>query len=428
MYRGRAKAVLRDIEPGDRVRISKNGKVFEGVLMPRTELGDDEHLVIKLDTGYNMGFLVRDVKIELLSRGSESKVTQRGKLKEVPDKSRVTIIGTGGTIASKIDYKTGAVHPAFSVSELTTALPELTELANIKTKLLFNILSENMTPEHWRRIARECAQELNKDTSGVVIAHGTDTLAYTSAALSFMLKNLYKPVVLVGSQRSSDRPSSDSAMNLLAAVKVATSPIGEVVVVMHGSPEDKYCLIHRGTRVRKMHSSRRDAFRSINAQPIGEVTESIEYYGSYREGRDEKVIVDDKLDEKVALVKIHPGFDKALLGYYIDNYNGLVIEGTGLGHVPTYLLPELRRGCSEIPIVMTTQTLYGRVDMKVYSTGRELLSMGVVPGGYMLPEVALVKLMYALGHARDIDGASKIMLTDIAGELAETSSVDSFFG
>lgn len=426
MYRGRAKAVLMDIEPGDRVRISKKGKIFEGVLMPRTELGDDEHLVVKLDSGYNMGFLVKGIKIELLSKGGRRKVTGKGELKEPSGKPRVTIIGTGGTIASKIDYKTGAVHPAFSVAELTRALPELTELANIKTKLLFNILSENMTPGHWRRIARECAGELNKGASGVVIAHGTDTLAYTSAALSFMLKNLYKPVVLVGSQRSSDRPSSDSAMNLLSAVKVAISPIGEVVVVMHGSPEDRYCLIHRGTRVRKMHSSRRDAFRSINTLPIGEVNEGIKYHQTYRERRDEKVTIDDKLDEKVALVKMHPGFDKDLLRYYIDNYKGLVIEGTGLGHVPTYLLDELRRGCSEMPIVMTTQTLYGRVDMKVYSTGRELLSMGVIPGGYMLPEVALVKLMYALGHTQELPKVRKIMLTDIAGELAETSSVHSF--
>jgi glutamyl-tRNA(Gln) amidotransferase subunit D len=312
------------------------------------------------------------------------------------------------------------------VAELTRAIPELTSLAEIKTKLLFNILSENMTPEHWRRIARECAGELNKGASGVVIAHGTDTLAYTSAALSFMLKNLYKPVVLVGSQRSSDRPSSDSSMNLLSAVKAATSPIGEVVVVMHGSPEDRYCLIHRGTRVRKMHSSRRDAFRSINTLPIGEVNEGIKYLQTYRERRDEKVTIDDKLEENVGLVKMHPGFDKDLLRYYVDNYKGLVIEGTGLGHVPTYLLPELRRGCSEMPIVMTTQTLYGRVDMKVYSTGRELLAMGVIPGGYMLPEVALVKLMYALGHTQELAKVRKIMLTDIAGELAETSSVYSF--
>lgn len=426
MYRGRAKELLGDAEPGDRVRISKEGKVFEGVLMPRTELGDDEHLVVKLDTGYNVGVHVGKAEIELISKAVRSQVKPRAVPKEVPGEW-VTILGTGGTIASKIDYKSGAVHPAFSVAELTTALPELTELANIKTKLLFNILSENMTPEHWRRIARECASELNKGAQGVVIAHGTDTLAYTAAALSFMLKSLYKPVVLVGSQRSSDRPSSDSAMNLLSAVKVAASEIGEVVVVMHATPEDKHCLIHRGTRVRKMHSSRRDAFRSINALPIGEVDGSIKYYQSYRKRKDDKVTVDDKLEEKVGLVKIYPGIDKALLGYYIENYKGLVIEGTGLGHTQTYLFDEIKRGCERgMPIVMATQTLYGRVDMKVYSTGRKLLALGVIPGGYMLPEVAYVKLMYALGHTQELAEVRKIMLSDIAGELAETSSVDAF--
>lgn len=427
MYRGRAEKFLRNIQVSDRVKVKLGKRVIEGVLMPRSELGDDEHIVVKLDSGYNMGFLIDDIKIELLSKGSKKEATREEELEEIPGKPRVTILGTGGTIASKIDYKTGAVHPAFSVAELTRVLPELTELANIKTKLLFNILSENMTPRHWSVIARKCAEELNHRAEGVVIAHGTDTLAYTSAALSFMLKNLCKPVVLVGSQRSSDRPSSDSAMNLLAAVRVAASDIGEVVVVMHGSPEDKYCLIHRGTRVRKMHSSRRDAFRSINILPLGEVKEDVKFYDNPRRRGKGTVVVDEKLEEKVALVKMHPGFDRELISYYIDSYKGIVIEGTGLGHAPTYLLDEIKRGCEKgMPIVMTTQTLYGRVDMKVYSTGRKLLSMGVIPGGYMLPEVAFVKLMYALGHARELEEVKKIMLTNIAGELSETSSVDSF--
>jgi glutamyl-tRNA(Gln) amidotransferase subunit D len=428
MYRGRAKAFLGDIKVGDRVRVKRGGRVIEGIVMPRSELGDEEHIVVKLDNGYNMGFLIDDIEIELLSRGEKKEAArEESRLGEASEKPVVTILGTGGTIASKIDYSTGAVHPAFSVAELTRAIPELTQLANIKTKLLFNILSENMTPEHWRVIARECAAQLNHGAAGVVIAHGTDTLAYTSAALSFMLKNLCKPVVLVGSQRSSDRPSSDSAMNLLAAVKTATSDLGEVVVVMHASPEDTYCLIHRGTRVRKMHSSRRDAFRSINALPLGRVAEKVEFYGEHRKRGKGRVKVDDKLEERVALVKMYPGFDAELMAYYINNYKGIVIEGTGLGHTPTKLIEEIKRGCdSGVPIVMTTQTLYGRVDMKVYSTGRKLLAAGVIPGGYMLPEVALVKLMYALGHTQKPEEVRKIMLTNLAGELSETSSVDAF--
>ena len=397
--------------------------------MPRSELGDEDHIVIKLDNGYNMGFQIGDIEITLVSKGGKVAEKQIEEEQGLGNGPRVTILGTGGTIASKIDYSTGAVHPAFSVAELTRAIPELTSLAEIKTKLLFNILSENMTPEYWRVIARQCAEELNKGADGVVIAHGTDTLAYTAAALSFMLKNLGKPVVLVGSQRSSDRPSSDSAMNLLSAVKVASSDLGEVVVVMHESPEDRYCLIHRGTRVRKMHSSRRDAFRSIDYPPLGRVDEGVKFFEVERRGRNDRatVDVDDRLEEKVALVKMYPGFRKELLAYYIDNYKGLVLEGTGLGHAPAQLLEEIKRGCDKgIPMVMTTQTIYGRVDMKVYSTGRKLLSMGVIPGGYMLPEVALVKLMFAMGRTTNPDEVREIILTDIAGELNETSSVDSF--
>lgn len=343
--------------------------------------------------------------------------------------NKVTIIGTGGTIASKIDYKTGAVHPAFSTEELTNALPELKGLAEIKTKLLFNILSENMKPKLWIEIAKECAKELNSGAGGVVIAHGTDTLAYTSAALSFLLKNLYKPVVLVGSQRSSDRPSNDASLNLVSAVKVATSDIGEVVVVMHASTSDDFCAIHRGTRVRKMHSSRRDAFKSINDIPLGEVWNEIKILQEYRKRREEKVVVNDKLEEKVALVKIYPGISEEVLEYFVKNYKGIVLEGTGLGHVPENLLPVIEEAQKrKIPVAMTTQTLYGRVDMKVYSTGRELLSRGVISCADMLPEVAYVKLMHVLGNTKSYDEIKKLMQTNIAGEVSERSRVNAFEG
>lgn len=341
--------------------------------------------------------------------------------------NRVTILGTGGTIASKIDYKTGAVHPAFSAEEIINVIPELKEVAEIKTKLLFNILSENMKPELWVKIARECAAELNSGACGVVIAHGTDTLAYTSAALSFMLENLYKPVVLVGSQRSSDRPSSDASLNLISAVKAATSDIGEVVVVMHGSTSDDFCLIHRGTKVRKMHSSRRDAFKSVNALPIGEVREGIKILQEYRKRREGKVSVNEKLEERVALMKIYPGLSKEALMHFVDNYKGIVLEGTGLGHLPENLLPAIEEAQKKkIPVAMTTQTLYGRIDMKVYSTGRELLARGVIPCADMLPEVAYVKLMHVLGNTKNYEEVKKLMQSNMAGEISERSRIDSF--
>lgn len=341
---------------------------------------------------------------------------------------RVSILGTGGTIASKIDYNTGAVHPAFTTEELLNALPELKQVAEIKTKLLFNILSENMTPSHWKKIAKETADEINSGADGVVIAHGTDTLAYTSAALSFMLKDLTRPVVLVGSQRSSDRPSSDSAENLVSAARVACTDMAEVVVVMHASSSDGHCFIHRGTRVRKMHSSRRDAFRSINALPIGMVADGeVKFNDEYRKTKIGTVSVDDRMEEKVALIKIHPGINPNTLSEIIEENKGTVIEGTGLGHVPEYLFPPIEKGIKAgKPVVMTTQTLYGRVDMNVYSTGRKLISMGVIPGGDMLPEVAFVKLMHVMGHAKSMDETRKLMTTDIAGEMSRKSYVDAF--
>ncbi len=428
MYKGKAQKLLKDIDVGDRIVLKKDKKSYEGILMPRTELGDDEHIVLKLDNGYNIGFDVAGLDIERVEKGAniEIKSTPIDIIydKEKPD---ITIIGTGGTIASKIDYKTGAVHPSFSTEDLLNAIPELAGIANIKTQVLFNILSENMSPSHWIKIANVCANELNSGTDGVVVAHGTDTMGYTAAALSFMLKDLSKPVVLVGSQRSSDRPSSDSTLNMITAVKVAASDIAEVTVVMHSTSSDRVCDIHRGTKVRKMHSSRRDAFRSINTIPLGRVGDKIEVFQSYNKRSEGSVKVDGKFEEKVALVKIYPGIKPAVLDYFIANNRGVVLEGTGLGHVPVELLESIKRARDEgKPVVMATQTLYGTVDMKVYSTGRELLERGVISAMDMLPETSYVKLMHILGHTSDYDEVKKMMQTNIAGEFSGTTRVDTF--
>jgi len=266
-----------NLEVGDLVRVVKRegGEriTFEGLVMPPYELSPGETLTIKLNNGYNVGVLIDAIEsVEILEKAVEK---PKMEFKEVLPRKEglpsVRILGTGGTIASRIDYKTGAVHPAFTAEELAKAVPEIFEMANVTPELIMNILSEDMKPAYWAKIAEKVAKALNGGEDGVVIAHGTDTMAYTSAALSFMLRNLTKPVVLVGAQRSSDRPSSDSAMNLTCAVKMALSDVAEVMVVMHGETSDTYCLAHRGTKVRKMHTSRRDAFRSINDVPIARV-------------------------------------------------------------------------------------------------------------------------------------------------------------
>lgn len=435
-YRGAAQRILKAaaVRVGDRVRVESAGRTYEGVLMPRTELGDENHLVLKLQSGYNVGVrITKGIRVELLERGKPPKLgLPKLEVPRDPSKPDVTIIGTGGTIASRVDYRTGAVFPAFTPEEIYSAVPELADIANIRVVEACNVFSEHMTPELWVRIGRAVAREINAGASGVVVAHGTDTMAYTAAALSFMFRGLNRPVVLVGSQRSSDRPSSDAALNLTSAVAVAgKSDIAEVCVVMHGSMEDDFCLIHRGTKVRKCHTSRRDTFMTINDIPIGMVRggELRLFRGDYsRATREGKVTVDRKFEPRVALLKVTPGMpSSAIDGLLRAGKRGIVLEGTGLGHAPGSLFPGIKRAIAKgVPVVMTSQCLWGRVDMKVYSTGRDLLQMGVIPGEDMLPEVAWVKLMWVLGRAKNLREVRELMASNLAGEITPRTRPDVF--
>ncbi len=425
-----------NLEVGDLIRVVKRDGdehlTFEGLVMPPYELSPGETLTIKLDNGYNIGILIDTIEgVEVLGKAAEKpEMAFQEVLPRKEGLPNVTILGTGGTIASRIDYKTGAVHPAFTAEELARAVPEIFDMANITPKLIMNILSEDMKPEYWKRIAQEVAEALNSGYDGVVIAHGTDTMSYTASALSFMLRNLTKPVVLVGAQRSSDRPSSDSAMNLTCGVKMATSDVAEVMVVMHGETSDTYCLAHRGTKVRKMHTSRRDAFRSINDIPIARVwKDRIEFLrGDYRRRSQGEVEVDDRMDERVAMLKVYPGVRGEILDFLVDKgYRGVVIEGTGLGHVPGDFIPHVERAVEEgVAVCVTSQCLYGRVNLNVYSNGRKLLRAGAIPCEDMLPETAYVKLMWVLGHTEDLKEVREMMLTNYAGEITPYTRFDTF--
>ena len=319
----------------------------------------------------------------------------------------VSIIGTGGTIACYIDYRTGAVHPASSAKELAFSVPEIFDICNVKTQVAYQILSENIQIDHWKKLAYEIAKELNGGAKGVVVPHGTDTLGYTAAALSFMLKELSGPVVLVGAQRSSDRPSSDAAQNLLAAAIVASkSDIGEVVVTMHEEISDTMTSVHRGSKVRKFHTSRRDAFKSVNDTPIGLIKNGeIEINQKYKKIKKGTVKVDDRMEPDVAMVYSYPG----LKPEDIPKKKGVVLIGTGLGHVPEILIPRIKELTKQgVIFVMTSQCLFGRINMSVYSTGRDLLKAGIIPCKDMLPETAYVKLMWALAHGKNKEEVEKI--------------------
>ncbi len=404
---------------GDRVSIEKGGMAYEGVLMPSRR---EDHLVIKLDNGYNIGLKATESDLELVEKGREIKPPVKT-LKRREGLPQVSILSTGGTIASKVDYRTGAVTSQFSAGEIIAAIPELEEMANYNARVIYQILSENMRAEYWMELARAVAEEIRGGSEGVIITHGTDTMMYTAAALSFMLTTPV-PVVIVGSQRSSDRPSSDAAMNAICAVTAAKSDIAEVCVVMHGTTSDDYCSIHRGTRVRKMHTSRRDAFQSINQTILGRVdylSRKIKTFLPYRRRGSVELKLMDRLEPMCALVKYTPGASPDLLNYYIDKgYRGIVLEGTGLGHVASNWIDCIRRATDAgIPVVITSQCLRGRICDRVYDTGRDMLSAGAIEGEDMLPEVALVKLMWVLGNRPDEVGA--LMKTSLAGEISHST-------
>jgi glutamyl-tRNA(Gln) amidotransferase subunit D len=420
------------ISIGDSVKITKDDIYYEGMVLDRAEDADEFHVVLKLKNGYNVGLDIQDAKIELLEKGEKPKIElEHLEIQKDPGKHDISIISTGGTVASIIDYKTGAVHPAFTADDLLRANPELLEHANIKGKAVFNILSENMRPEYWVDLAHSVADEINEGAYGVVVAHGTDTMHYTSAALSFILDTPV-PVVLTGAQRSSDRPSSDAYLNLMNSVTAAKSDIAEVMVCMHATENDDSGFLHRGTKVRKMHTSRRDTFRSINISPIAQVQngdiEVLDEELKYRTRNGSKVGLKDSIEPNVAFIKCYPGISGELIDYHIDKgYKGILLEGTGLGHCPEDIISSIERaGEEKIPVVMASQCLYGMVNMHVYSTGRKLISAGVISAGDMLPETAFVKLIWTLGQTDNMDDARKIMQTNIAGEIQDKMSLKYF--
>jgi len=414
---------------GDAVTVTARGKPFDGVVMPHHGFSGEDILTVKLGNGYNVGIPAADIdSIRVTSKAVPAKAERRPS-PSTSGKPTVAFLGTGGTIASYVDYRTGAVHPAVTAEELVFSVPELLEVCNVRARVIYSVYSEDLKPENWRHLAREVAAELNGGATGVVIPHGTDTLHFTTAALSFMLRDLPGAVAVVGSQRSSDRPSSDAASNLLCATHAATADLGEVVAVLHAETSDTHCAIHRGTRVRKMHSSRRDAFRSLNAPPLGRASPDGQVELAERALPRSKgpAMVDDRLDPDVALVTFYPGQRPTELEAVMRGRHGVVLAGTGLGHVDRKLIPVIARAIRDgTVVVMTSQTLQGRVNMRVYDTGRDLMKAGVIGGEDMLPEVAYVKLMWVLGHTREPAEVAQAMGTNVAGELNPSLHLDDY--
>lgn len=422
----------KNAEIGDLVKVVTKDREYIGILMPSVS---KDKIVLKLSSGYNIGLNKEGAEIVLLEKRKPQPPAPSDE-----ERGRIAILGCGGTISSKVEYRTGAVFPSISTSELVASFPQIKDIASVHSRVLFNLLSEDITPHHWSLIAEEVYNEIKDGVEGVVLMHGTDTMHYSSAALSFALEDLSLPVVFVGAQRSSDRPSSDNELNFLNAVFSATQDIAEVSVCMHATVNDDFAYLHRGTKVRKMHSSRRDAFKSINTLPLAKVDYRNSFFEPlipYKKRKKGNVKLKNKFSDNVALLYIYPGIKSSFIEKLSD-YDGIVLIGTGLGHVPTNIfndkfansivpaLSELIE--SGVVVVVSSQTIAGRINMNVYSTGRMLKSIGVIGDGMdWTPETAYVKLCWALAQTKDPKKVKDIMLKNIAGEISERSYYDEYF-
>ncbi|PTD93796.1 Glu-tRNA(Gln) amidotransferase GatDE subunit D [archaeon SCG-AAA382B04] len=406
------------MKTGDKVKIKKDGTEYIGKIMPSSK---KEQITLKLDNGYNVGIKLKNLEIEKIKGKTKKEKTTEYTPKKQENLPTLSILTTGGTIASSVDYRTGAVTSQFDAKEILENIPELEKIANYKSKVVFNILSENMSPKHWIELSNAISEEIKQGTDGIIIAHGTDTMAYTASAISFMI-NSPIPIIFVGSQRSADRPSSDNVLNAICAAKAAKSDIAETMIVMHSETSDTHCYAHRATKARKMHTSRRDAFRSINNKPIAKIDQrNLEILDhDYQKRNVTELETKNDLNSNVSLIKYSPGLDKSIFENMAEKSDGIIIEGTGLGHVSRDWISSISTAIKEgTPVVITSQCLYGRVSDRVYNTGRDLIDAGVIQAEDMLPEVAYVKLMWTLPRTSNNEEVREIMRENIAGEINE---------
>ena len=444
-------SILDSIKVGDIINVVlNNNSIVSGRCMPRYESSEKDHIIIKLNNGYNIGIKLNRIKSitissfsivteELTEKSLNNSISLKSQyrndidLSKVSNLPKIALISTGGTIASKIDYRTGGVTSVLSAKDLYTSIPELSLYASIDTEILFNEYSENIGPTQWNLIANKIIDKINSGIyDGIVISHGTDTMSYTAAALSFALQDLPIPVILVGAQRSSDRPSSDASSNLIASVIFATQlDYSGVFVSMHGSISDEQIYCHLGTRVRKNHTSKRGAFNSIDIPPIAVVKEDqfkikkipsniiLQKKNKHKINKEFNVIPKIKFDDRVFLLKYYPGLNPLL----IENvqklgYKVIIIEGTGLGHINKNFFYSLKEViASGMLVFMTSQCIWGRTNLNVYDTGRDLEKIGVISLSNMLSETATVKAMWLLANYNDLDYIRNKMQENISNEI-----------
>jgi glutamyl-tRNA(Gln) amidotransferase subunit D len=431
------------ISVGDTIRVGTDGAEITGELMPRTDVGDADTLVIKLANGYNIGISKKNMKeVAFVSHATKEAVELPDKVNKNPKLLTISILHTGGTIASKVDYRTGGVTARFTPQELLEMFPELREITNIESRLIRNMWSEDMRFAHYNLMAKEIENELKKGVDGIIITHGTDTMHYSAAALAFALEGVPIPVILVGAQRSSDRGSTDAASNLInAAYFIANTDFAGVAICMHETMNDDSCLILPATKTRKMHTSRRDAFRPINTTAVARVNykkKELTFIAKEHAKRNSSKLTVRPFNEKlrVGLMKTHTNMYASEVAAF-KGFDGLLIEGFALGQAPINkvdefteehprILAAIRELCKEMPVAMASQCIYGRLQMDVYSTARDLQAIGVVGNlDDMTAETAFIKLSWLLSNYKK-EEVSSLMTKSLRGEITSRSDYDVF--
>ncbi len=424
------------VQPGDHVRITTKNSKEEGILMPSSS---EKIVLLKLVNGYNMGFERADIdRIDLIVKGDApshvvSHHAVHGTLSARSDLPTIAILHTGGTIASKVDYRTGGVATQFTPDDLVGLFPELKDIANVESELIAQMWSDDLRFSHFKLIAHKIEEHIRRGVKGIIIGMGTDNLTVGAAALSFIVESSPVPIVFVGAQRSSDRGSSDAAMNLICAAEFITkTDFGGVAICMHAHENDDRCVLLPATKTYKLHTSRRDAFKPVNTEPYAHVdyaTREICFLRPDYPRRADRLVIKPAMEDRVGLLKIHINMFPEQFEFF-KGYKGLIIEGTGLGQTPGQvpndlclihkeIYPALRRviesGCV---VVMTSQCIYGGVNMNVYDKGRDLLGLGIIPGHDMLANTALVKLSWLLGNYNPAD-VKKLIGENLRGEISE---------
>lgn len=327
-------------------------------------------------------------------------------------KPRILIVTTGGTMTMLRNRK-GALSPCKDAASLLEKVPELGEMARIEVLPVSNIDSSNLQPDLWITIAKAIYRCMAK-YDGFVVTHGTDTLSYTAAALSFMLQELPKPVILTGAQVPLNEIGSDGHTNLINAVRVAASDFAEVAVVF-GSQ------IIRGTRAKKTSAFDMQAVTSVKSVPLGNIGLFVQFNAPVRKRGRRKALLQPFLNADVAMLPVYPGIKPETLEYMASSHSGIVLGGFGAGNIPSdrnSLIPAIKKATrKKIPVVVCTVCIIGSTEMELYQVGRTALEAGAIPAMDMTPETTYVKLMWVLGQTDDLATIDSMMRKSFVGEL-----------